>query len=57
MQLIDGILESSDLVLVGHVVAIMPGTPILTDEHFATLWQTAPENPEAALRAEDESAN
>ena len=34
----------------------MRSAPILTQEHFADLWSTAPEDAESALRSEDEEA-
>lgn len=34
----------------------MRSAPILTDEHFASLWALVPDDAEAALRAEDEEA-
>lgn len=34
----------------------MRSAPILTNEHFAALWSTAPDNAEDALRTEDDEA-
>ena len=34
----------------------MRSAPILTNEHFAALWSSAPDNAEDALRTEDDEA-